>query len=73
MSTWPIEDLEQRAIDERRQLDKCANELESRVKIARDKLDIARQARRHFGGAALVLGALALLSGYAAAGLFTRH
>jgi hypothetical protein len=71
MSTLPIEDLERQAVEERRELHQRANELKTKVRVARQNLDINRNARRHFGGAAAVLAGVGLLCGYAFGGLFT--
>ena len=73
MSTSSIENLEQRAAEERTELHRRANELRTQVRIARQNLDIGRNARRHFGSTAMVLTAVGLFSGYAMAGLFTRR
>ena len=73
MSTTPIETLEEKAREERTQLHHRANELRTQARIVRDHLDITRNARRHFGAAAAIVMGLGLLSGYAAAGLFTRR
>jgi hypothetical protein len=76
MNTQPVEKLEARALEQRNQLHRTAMELKSEVeaKIAatREKLNISRNAREHMLGASLVLGLLALLSGYSFAGMFTR-
>lgn len=68
-----IENLEQRAVEEREMLLKRATELKSKVEYVRANLDISRSARRHFGATAAILAAVGLLSGYAVAGLFTDH
>jgi len=73
MSTSPIENLEHRAAEERTELHLRANELRTQVRIARQNLDIGRNARRHFGSAAAVLTAVGLSSGYLMAGVFTRR
>lgn len=70
---WPIEDLERRAREERGELHERADELRSKARTIRENLDTNRYARRHFGGAAAVLAAVGLLTGYAFAGLFTSH
>jgi hypothetical protein len=71
MNEWPIEDLERRAREERTELHQRASELRSKARMVRENLDINRNARRHFGGAAAVLAAVGLLTGYAFTGLFT--
>jgi hypothetical protein len=71
MSTSPIENLEQRAQQERRELHERAEELKIKARIVRQNLDITRNARLHFGGAAAILATVGLISGYAFGGLFT--
>jgi len=73
MSTSSIENLERQAAEERTELHRRANELRTQVRMARQNLDIGRNARRHFGSAAAVLTAVGLFSGYLMAGLFTRR
>jgi len=73
MSTPAIDNLEQRAIEERELLLKRATELKSKVQYVRENLDISRSARRHFGATAAILAAVGLLTGYAFAGMFTDH
>ena len=73
MNSWPIEDLEHQAAAERRELHERATELRTKVQGMRQNLDVTQNARRHFGPAAAVLAIVGLVSGYALAGLFTRH
>ncbi len=73
MSTQPIEDLERRALEERRELHERATELKTKVQDVRQNLDPTRNARRHFGAAAAILAGVGLLLGYAFTGLFTDH
>jgi len=69
----PIEDLEQRAREQRVLLHQHATELKHKVENVRENLDIQHNARRYFGPAAAVLAGVGLLAGYAIAGLFTDH
>jgi hypothetical protein len=73
MSTAPINNLELRAIEERDRLRRRTAELKAHAEIVRQNLDLTRNVRRHFGLAAILVAAVGLLSGYGAAGLFTRH
>lgn len=73
MSTPPIENLEARATEERQQLHERASELRGKVKTTREKLDIRNNARERFGTVGAIAVAIGLLTGYASAGLFTRH
>ncbi len=73
MNTPPVESLEMQALEQRNRLHHSAAELRSKVAATREQLDPARNARQHFMGAALVASAIALASGYAAAGIFTSH
>ena len=73
MNTSPIESLERRALEERQELHQRATELKTKMLFVRQNLDINRNARRHFGGAAAILAVVGMLAGYAAGGLFTNH
>ncbi len=73
MSAAPIENLERRALEQRREMHETATELRTKIRLAREKLDVTNNAREHFLGAALALGAIGLLSGYVIAGAFTRR
>lgn len=73
MSTLPIENLELRALEQRRQLHERAAELKTKMQVAREKLDIEQNAREHFGAAAAIVVAFGLLSGYAFGGIFTAR
>jgi hypothetical protein len=73
MSTSPLENLELRALQQRNRLHQRAIELKTKITAVRKKLDVATNAREHFTEAAMVVGALCLVSGYGVAGMFTRH
>jgi hypothetical protein len=77
MNTAPVEDLELRALEQRKRLHQTATELKSEVETkindAREQLDIKKKLREHFAGPATVVGAIALLFGYGIAGVFTHH
>jgi hypothetical protein len=70
MSTLPLQDLQLRAVDERRRLQSSLVELKSRI---RENMDVKRNAREHVWLASGILAAFGLLSGYAITGLFTRY
>jgi hypothetical protein len=70
MSTLPIYELELRASDQRKRLQASVTELKSRV---RESLDVKRTASQHLWLVGGIVAALALASGYAVTGLFTRH
>jgi hypothetical protein len=72
MNTLPLERLELRAIEQRARLHKTAGELRSKVAVTREKLDISRNAREHFVGAAVGVSLLGFLTGHGLAGIFTR-
>jgi len=73
MSTNPLDRLEIRALQQRNQVHGTIDELKGKVEEARAKLDVKTNARAHLMGASLVVSALAFLSGYGLAGIFTRH
>ena len=70
MSTLPHQDLEKRAADERMRLHSTIVELKSQV---RETLDVKRAAREYVKPASAICGVVALIAGYAFAGVFTRH
>ena len=73
MSTTPTDNLELRALEERRQLHERATELKSKISETRDNLSLTNQSRQHFTPAALIAGAVAILAGYMVAGIFTER
>lgn len=69
-ASMPVDVLEERAADQRRQLHNAVVELKSNL---RESLDIRRNARQYLlpaAGAAAVLG---LVLGYGFTGIFTRY
>ncbi len=72
-STAPLENLERRAQEQRRDLHETATELRMKIRKVREKADVRNNAREHFLGAALGMAAIGLLAGYAVAGAFTRR
>ena len=73
MSAEPVENLELRAVEQRNRLHQTTSELKGKIAETREQPDPARNVREHFGGIAAAAGALALLVGYAIAGMFTRR
>jgi tetrahydromethanopterin S-methyltransferase subunit F len=64
----PVDVLEKRAADERRQLHNSVQELRESVQ---DRLDIKRNVRNHLGTVAGVLAIAGLALGYVVTGVFT--
>jgi len=73
MSIQPVDDLALKAIEQRHQLHDRAEELKGKIQVTREKLDIKRNAREKFTGAAVAVAAGGLLTGVATAGMFTRR
>jgi hypothetical protein len=73
MSVQPVDDLALKAIEQRHQLHDRAEELNGKIQVTREKLDIKRNARERFGSAAMVVAAVALFSGFATGGMFSRR
>jgi len=73
MKNEAVESLELRALQQRNDLHQTAAELRTKITAAREKLNVARNARLHFAGTAAVVTSLGLLSGYALTGLFTEN
>ena len=69
-SSMPVEVLEERAADQRRQLHNTVVELKSSL---RESFDIRRNAREYLLPAAGAAAFFGLLIGYGMAGIFTRR
>ncbi len=70
----PAELLEKRAAEQRRSLHNHVQELRSVVRNEiRERTDVKKNVRRHFGAVAGVTAMLALSAGYGFAGMFTRQ
>ncbi|HEV7519991.1 MAG TPA: hypothetical protein VGP65_08865 [Candidatus Angelobacter sp.] len=65
----PVEVLEKRAAEERRQLHNTVQELRETV---HERLDLKRNVRNHLGTVSGVMAVAGLALGYALAGVFTR-
>jgi hypothetical protein len=65
----PVEVLEKRAAEERRQLHNTVQELRETV---HERLDVKRNVRNHLGTVSGVMAVAGLALGYALAGVFTR-
>lgn len=64
----PVDLLEQRAAEQRRQLHDTVSELRQSVK---EKLDLKRNVREHIWPAAGIMALLGLALGYTITGIFT--
>jgi ElaB/YqjD/DUF883 family membrane-anchored ribosome-binding protein len=64
----PVDVLEKRAADQRRQLHNTVSELRQSV---RERLDVKRNVREHLWTASGALAVIGLVTGYAFAGIFT--
>jgi hypothetical protein len=63
----PVDVLEKRAADERRQLHNSVQELLATVQ---DRLDVKRNVRNHLGAVAGILAVAGLVLGYTLTGIF---
>ena len=72
MSALPLENLELQALEQRKHLHERATELKTKIGETRNKLDPTKNAREHFVGLSIVAGAIGLVFGYGAAGMFTN-
>lgn len=67
-SSIPVDVLEKRAADQRRQLHNSVSELRQTV---REKLDVKRNVREHVWPVAGVMALIGLVLGYTVAGVIT--
>jgi hypothetical protein len=65
----PVEVLEKRAADERRQLHNSVQELRESV---HERLDVKRNVRNHLGAICGAMAVIGLAVGYTVTGVFTR-
>jgi hypothetical protein len=65
---FPVDELEKRAADERRQLHNRVQELRQTV---HERLDVKRNVRNHLGAITCVLTLAGLALGYSLTGIFT--
>ncbi|OAI57522.1 hypothetical protein AYO50_01415 [Acidobacteria bacterium SCGC AG-212-P17] len=65
----PVDVLEKRAADERRQLHNSVQELRESV---HERLDVKRNVRNHLGTVCGVMAVVGLALGYTVTGVFTR-
>jgi len=65
----PVDVLEKRAADERRQLHNSVQELRESV---HERLDVKRNVRNHLGTVCVVMAVIGLALGYTVTGIFTR-
>ena len=67
------EELKLRALGQRYQLHERASELKDKITAARERLDVNRNAREHFGAAVGIAAGVALAVGYALGGALVRR
>lgn len=72
MSAQPVDMLELRALEQRRQIHFTAEELKGKISEAKQKLDVTRLLGRHLFAVALLVGAAGLLIGKLIARRFQR-
>jgi len=65
----PVDVLEKRAADERRQLHNSVQELRESV---HERLDVKRNVRNHLGMISGAMAVIGLIVGYSVTGIFTR-
>jgi hypothetical protein len=70
MTDLPSYDLELKAADDRRRLEKTVSELRSAV---RDKLDAKKNAREHLGLLCSISALIGLAAGYTVTGIFVHQ
>lgn len=63
MSTQPVDNLQHRAEEQRRQIHESAEELKSKIYEAKDKLDVRKNVNEHLFAVALAIGVAGLLIG----------
>lgn len=73
MSPEPVETLELRAVEQRNRLHDATSELKGKIAETRERFDPRRNVREHFIAVAAGVTTVALLAGYAVAGMFTRR
>jgi hypothetical protein len=67
-----MEQLELRALEERREIHARAEELKGKISEAKEKLDVTKNLREHLFAVALGIGAASLLIGTMIARKFQR-
>jgi len=72
MSSQPVENLELRAVEQRRRIHETAEELKGKISEAKEKLDVTRNLRDHLFAVAITVGAATLLIGTMIARRFDR-
>jgi hypothetical protein len=65
----PVDVLEKRAADERRQLHNSVQQLRESV---HERLDVKRNVRNHLGMVSGAMAVIGLIVGYSVTGIFTR-
>jgi len=72
MSTQPVENLENRAEEQRRQIHATAEELRDKISLAKEKFDVGKNIQQHLFAICITAGAAALLVGTAIARKFKK-
>jgi len=73
-SNLPPDLLEKRAEEQRERIAESVSELKESVReTVRERLDVKAYARNHMASVASVASLFAFATGYAIAGMFTRH
>ena len=72
MSTQPVENLENRAEEQRRQIHATAEELRDKISLAKEKFDVGKNIQQHLFAICITAGSVALLVGTAIARKFKK-
>jgi hypothetical protein len=73
MSSKPVDDLQLRALEQRNQLHHTVIELKQKVSETRERFDVQRNLREHFGVVAGISAGFSLLLGYGVGTMFTQR
>lgn len=73
MNTTPIETLQIKALEQRKELHQTFADLRDKVIDTREKFRFSRQIRNRLLAASMLAGIVGLTSGYSIAGMFTRE
>lgn len=73
MNSLPVENLEQRAVEQRNALHQTTAELKAKIIATRERFDVSHSLRRHFAAAAVAVAVIGVASGYRFGGLFAHR
>lgn len=73
MSTQPVEDLQLRALEQRKKIHQTVSELKHKVSETRERFDVKRIVREHFVGVTVAAAAISLVLGYAVIHMFNKR